>query len=302
MWPGNEVSTSRCSGPMTDRPGADVWLAGESDSPALVVVGVPYSSSPGSGMDLAPLDLRSRLSHLTTRYEDPGLDIANVPVLDVGNWPVSKLDDERMRAAVRILASQLPDVPLTIYLGGDAAITPPLVDAESDDPGDVGLITFHARHQVDDPNGPVRLLLEGSGIPGSHVVQFGIHPLADTPDSRRFCDEAGVTSVTAAQIGNIGITAAVDVAIAQMSATCHRIFVNVDFGVLDPTQAPGAPGANPGGLLVRQLAAGVARCAGSPRVTAIDIVGVDPSLDPSRVTIDSAAHVFLSAVAGFAAR
>ena len=49
-------------------PRANVWLAGESEDPSLLVVGVPSSTaslSP-SRADLAPLEVRNRLHRFST--------------------------------------------------------------------------------------------------------------------------------------------------------------------------------------------------------------------------------------------
>ena len=51
-----------------------------------------------------------------------------------------------------------------------------------------------------------------------------------------------------------------------------------------------------------QLAAGVRLSGRSSKVKAMDFVEVDAAADPTGLTLDATAHVFLSAVAGFAER
>jgi formimidoylglutamase len=252
--------------------------------------------------------MRDRLERFSTFHGEMAVDFSSVAVLDVGNWPVSEIDPVPLVGELKRMADDLPDTKLKIYLGGDNAITRPLVAAEHDDPKRIGLIAFDAHHDVRTlENGPgngnpIRGLIEDHGVLGQNIVQIGIHSFANSAEYRAYCDEAGITTVTVDQVQRIGIGAAVDVALNQLSASCHVIYVDVDVDVLDQAFAPGCPGARPGGLTIRQLAAGVARCAAHHDVTAMDFVEVDPTLDRDHLTVDSMAHLFLSAVAGFATR
>lgn len=298
--------------PPTDRlwPGAGVWLAQDSPEPDLLVVGVPSSKSSlvQSRADLAPLEVRHRLDRYSTFHSEWGTDFGSLPVRDMGNWPVSELDPVTLLGEVTRLAQTLPDVPLRLYIGGDNAITRPLVAASSDDLSAIGLITFDAHHDVrvldDGPsNGnPIRGLIEEHGLPGPNIVQIGVHSFANSASYAAYADAAGVTTVSVEQVERVGMGTAVDVALSQLSATCERIYVDVDVDVLDRAYAPACPGSRPGGLTVRQLTLGVGRCAAHPSVTAMDFVEVDPSADVAHQTIDVLAHLLLTAVSAFATR
>lgn len=285
-------------------------MAGDAPEADLLVVGVPSSkaSLSPSRADLTPLEVRTRLDRFSTFHGELGVDFGPVKVRDMGNWPVSELDMVSMIDEVMRSAKDLPDAALKLYLGGDNAITRPLVAAESDELASVGVITFDAHHDVrvldNGPNNgtPIRGLIEEHGLAGGNVVQIGIHSFANSAAYREYCDQAGITTVTADQVERIGMTAAVDVALNQLSATCDAIYVDVDVDVLDSAFAPACPGARPGGLTVRQLAQGVARCAAHPSVTAMDFVEVDASADRDHQTLDALAHLLLTAAAGFATR
>jgi hypothetical protein len=187
-----------------DWPRANVWLARESAQPELVVVGVPSSraSLSKSRADLAPLEMRNRLDRFSTFHGEMAVDFSDVQVLDVGNWPVSELDPVSIVEELQRMAGNLPEVTLTIYLGGDNAITRPLAAAQHDGLDRIGLITFDAHHDVrtleDGPsNGnPIRGLIEDHGLPGQNTVQIGIHSFANSAPYRAYCDEVGITTVT----------------------------------------------------------------------------------------------------------
>ena len=289
-------------------PRADTWLAMEADDPTLVVVGVPSSKSSlsASHADLAPLVMRDRLDRFSTFHGEAPVDFGSLPVHDFGNWPVSQLDMGAMPGVVRQLAVGLPDVPLTVYLGGDNAITRPLVAAMGDLER-VGVITFDAHHDVRSldrgpTNGtPIRGLIDQDGLPGANVVQIGIHSFSNSEPYRSYCEEKGIGVVTVTEVETSGMAAAVDRAFERLG-DCDRVYVDVDVDVLDRAFAPGCPGSRPGGLTIRQLAQGVLGCAAHPQVRAMDFVEVDPESDVGHMTIDVMAHLFLTAAAGLAAR
>jgi formiminoglutamase len=72
--------------------------------------------------------------------------------------------------------------------------------------------------------------------------------------------------------------------------------------VLDVTFAPGCPGARPGGMSPRQLAAACRAAGAHPRVRAADFVEVDPARDPSGTTVLNLATAFLAFASGVASR
>jgi len=291
-------------------PRADVWLAQEHPDPELMVVGVPSSkaSLSPSRADLTPLAVRDRLARFSTFHGEWGIDFGGITVSDEGNWAVSELDMHDMPNAVEQLSRSLPEVPLTLYLGGDNAITRPLVRAVATDRGRVGLITFDAHHDVrtlelGPTNGsPIRGLMEEDGLPGANVVQIGIHSFANSAEYRAYCDDRGVTVMTVGDVEQRGIGSVVEDALTVLTAKCDAIYIDVDVDVLDQAFAPGCPGARPGGMRVRDLAEGVRRCARHDKVTAMDFVEVDTEADRDELTLDAMAHLILSAVAGFSER
>lgn len=290
-------------------PRADLWLSREDTEPEVLIVGVPSSkaSLSPSRADLTPMAVRARLGRFSTFHSETEIDFSEVMVRDVGNWPVSELDMHAMPDVVKMFARELPEAALTLYLGGDNAITRPLVAAMSDDLGKTGVITFDAHHDVRSlENGPtngtpVRGLIEEHGLPGRNVVQIGIHSFANSSAYREFCDESGVRVVTVADVEEVGMSRVVEQAFETLSH-CRAVYVDVDVDVLDRVFAPGCPGARPGGLTIRQLAEGVSACASNGKVRAMDFVEVDAELDVDSLTLDAMAHLVLTAVAGFAQR
>jgi formimidoylglutamase len=290
-------------------PRVDHWLARDDADPEVLLVGVPSSkaSLSPSRADLTPLELRTRFGRYSTFQGETGIEFGDIRVRDLGNWPVSELDMDAMPGMVIDLAQSLPGAPLTLFLGGDNAITRPLVASIGEDLSRVGVITFDAHHDVrtldtGPTNGtPIRGLIEHHGLPGENVVQIGIHSFANSRHYREYCDARGVRVVTMADVEYAGIAPTVAEALDRLSG-CDTVYVDVDMDVLDRAFAPACPGARPGGMTVRQLARGVMLCARHPKVGMMDFVEVDASVDIEGRTLDALAHVLLSAVAGYAGR
>jgi arginase family enzyme len=291
-------------------PRADRWLASGSASPELTVVGVPTSSaslSPSEAWRM-PGAFREVLGRFSTWDSEDRVDIGGLAVTDLGDWAVDALDMHGVLEGVAELAGSLDGAAIHGFIGGDNSITRPLVRGLF--PGDlerVGVLTLDAHHDVrsleNGPNNgtPIRGLIE-DGLPGRNVTQVGIHSFANSGPYREFCDHQGIEVITMTTVDEVGAGWLVSTALDDLAVRCDRIFVDIDMDVLDIAFAPGCPGARPGGMTPRQLAA-ACRAAGShPAVVAVDFVEADPGRDPSGVTTMQVANAFLAFCSGLAQR
>ncbi len=291
-------------------PRADSWLAGGASDPDLVVVGVPSSSASLSPSEAwrFPAALRSALGGLAVFDGETGADLRTVSVSDLGDWPVEGLDMHTMPGEVVKAVKALDPLPVKAFLGGDNAITRPLVNGLSrGDLTGVGILTIDAHHDVrlttsGPSNGsPIRGLIE-DGLPPGRVVQVGIHSFANSAEYRQYCTEHGIEVVTMTTVDEVGAGWVVTSALADLARRCEWIYVDVDIDVLDLAFAPGCPGARPGGMTPRQLAAACRAAGAHPAVRAVDFVEVDPARDRDGLTVMNAATAFLAFVSGLAMR
>lgn len=293
-------------------PTAADWLRTSSASPRLVVAGVPCSAGSLSPSDAwaTPPALRASLDRFASFDGESGTDLRTLPVHDAGDLDVADLALEEALPRIQELAGDLPAAPVRGYLGGDNAITRPLARlAAADAPGRLGLLTLDAHHDVrvldDGPtNGtPVRGLIEEDGVAGRHVVQIGIHSFANSAAYRGWCEDHGITVRTMAEITRRGVEEVVHEALDHLAQDCDRVYVDVDVDVLDRAFAPACPGARPGGMTPRQLAAAARVCGAHPMVAAADFVEVDARADAAdQRTVMAMASAFLAFCAGVAGR
>ena len=130
-------------------PRADAWLEGAHHDPGLIVVGVPSSSaslSPSEAWRTPPL-VRQALGRFSVFDSERRVDLRDLPVADRGDWPVTGIDMHEMLDAATSLASETDRGVVTAFLGGDNAITRPIVRGRYD-LDDVAILTLDAHHDV----------------------------------------------------------------------------------------------------------------------------------------------------------
>jgi len=233
-------------------------------------------------------------------------DLAGLAVADLGDWDMTGLDADSALARIQLAAEELPKQSVIAYVGGDNAITRPLV-AGTGPLATAGVLTFDAHHDVRSleagpSNGnPIRGLFS-DGLPDGRVAQIGIHSFANSLAYRRFCEERQVAIFTMADVDDWGIEDTVNLALQGLGDRAEWIYLDFDLDVLDVAFAPGCPGARPGGMTPRRLAAAAYMCGRHPKVRAADFVEVDPDRDHSEITLLNLANVLLAFAAGVADR
>ena len=284
--------------------------------PDVLFVGAPLSktSISHSGASLTPQAIREMFGVVSTYTIDHDIDLADeLTACDAGDALVHPTDLARsrdgIRAAVEAVVSAAPDA-MRVVLGGDHSITAPSFEAvQAAANGPVGLIQLDAHmdlRNLEDggpTNGtPVRQLIEGGVLHGPHVVQIGLHAFANAKPYRAFARTHGVTQITAREVAHEGIEPLIATALEVAGAGTEAIYVTVDMDVLDQAYAPGVPAMVPGGMTSWQLFDAVFMLGRDPRVQAFDIVEIDPSQDPRRATVRTAAHTILNFLTGYSLR
>ena len=292
------------------RRAADWLAAGREDNPGLLVIGAPYAggSISHAHTDQAPAAVRRALEKFTSYSSDFDISLDHLNAVDVGDLPraIAVPVEEfqlHVEEVLRSLRAQT-EAPVAV-IGGDNSITVGCYRGSGAD----ALITFDAHHDVRDPsengatNGsPVRQLIEG-GLPGSRVVQIGIHGFANGAPYARYAADAGIGVVPAGNVRALGADAVVEESLNKLEAAgARKIWVDVDLDCLERALAPGAPAAMPGGLQPADLIRAAFRLGHSPLVTGLDITELDPTLDVADATVRAACAVLLSFAAGVAIR
>jgi arginase family enzyme len=276
----------------------------------VAVIGAPLgerSLTPGR-CDLAPKLVRATLPRMSVYDLETGTDLSRLRIHDAGDLmlKIASPEDafEPIRAAV---AEQAARRELTILLGGNNAVTRPGVHGLDPSFERVGLLTLDAHFDLRDTdcglnNGnPVQALLE-DGLDGRRISQAGLAPFANTRKAHEKAQRARISVRTLSECRERGLADIVAEELAHLAAACEAIYVDFDIDVIDRTEAPGAPGARPGGVRAHDFFEAARLIGAYPKVRAVDLVEFDPSLDVADLSALVAARWFVELLAGFATR
>ena len=253
--------------------------------PLFDLIGLPTdcNSSFERGAALAPTAIRAALwSDRGNLACENGMEVGiDFRIDDKGDLPLaeSSEDDARIRSEV---TSSLVEGGIPLLLGGDHAVTVPIMQAIHAHCGPVMILHFDAHPDLyDDFDGnprshasPFARIME-AGL-ASRLVQVGIRTL------NKHCREQA---------------ARFDIEIIDMRGFAPDLvplfdgptYISLDLDGIDPAFAPGVSHAEPGGLTVRDVLAVLDRVTGP--IVGADIVELNPRFDVNGVTAILAAKL-----------
>jgi agmatinase len=251
----------------------------------VALLGVPWDerSSFLRGAALAPPAVRAALhspsSNLST---ESGLDLATeTRLLDAGDLELPP-GDAALAAIERGVASLLAGGAGVLALGGDHAVSYPVVRAQARVHGPLSIVHLDAHPDLYD---------EFDGDRFSHACPFA-RIMEERLASRLV--QVGIRTANAhqrAQAARFGVeTVAMDDWRPDLTLVVDGpVYVSLDLDVLDPGFAPGVSHHEPGGLSTREVIGLLQRLRG--RVVGADLVELNPARDPSGTTAMVAAKL-----------
>ena len=204
-------------------------------------------------------------------------------------------DREAALAQVESAVGQvLKEGAVPLLLGGDHAVTVPAFRATLRRYPDLKLLYLDAHPDLyPDYEGDslshacvVSRILELEEMSGERITQVGVRAL--TPPQREVAQREGIRVVPAWEFASFRYEAE------------GPVYLSVDIDVLDPAYAPGCGNPVPGGPSTRELLALLQTLKG--RIVALDVVEVNPLLDPSGITALAAARIVIEMLGLFIKR
>jgi arginase len=218
----------------------------------------------------------------------------------------------------RVLQS-LEEGALPLVIGGDHSLAAGSVGASADyaasKGGEIGLIWVDAHADMNTPQTtlsgnvhgmPLAALLGqepnelskiGTAFPKvrpAKTVLIGIRNLDEAEKTQ--VRDAGVHVFTMKDVDRLGIATVMERAVALTSSGTVGIHVSFDLDVCDPSIAPGVGTPVKGGLNYREAHMVMELLADTGRVTAIDLVEINPILDVRNQTAILGVELALSAL------
>lgn len=251
----------------------------------VALLGVPWDehSSFLRGAALAPPSIRAALRSPSTNLStESGLDLGgDRRFTDAGDLGIPH-GDEAFEAVEQGVARILESGARILALGGDHAITYPVLRAHSSHHPGLTLVHLDAHPDLYDVFEGDRLshacpfarILEERLV--HRLVQVGLRTL--NPPQRVQAERFGVERIEMKDWRPDTVVAA-----------DGPVYVSIDLDVLDPAFAPGVSHPEPGGLSVRDVIGFLHRLQG--RVVGADVVELNPSRDPDGITARVAAKL-----------
>jgi agmatinase len=249
------------------------------------IIGLPYDarSSFLRGAAEAPAIIRSALhSPAGNLWTEDLQDLAEDGALtDAGDLDLSSLTDARQQIQAGI-ASVLADGARPLALGGDHAVTYPIMRAIHDANGAVTLLHVDAHPDLyEEFEGDrlshacpfARIMKEGLA---SRLVQVGIRAM--TGHQREQADRYGVEVIDMRAWAS-GVRPSIS----------GPVYLSIDVDGIDPSHAPGVSHREPGGLTVRDVIGLIQNVGGM--VVGADVVEFNPSQDVGGLTAHVAAKL-----------
>ena len=271
-------------------------------------VGVPFDAATNDrpGARFGPAAIRDA----STRYEPDAewngwIDaesgdriLAGVSMADVGDIDVRTVDLADNFAIITDAARLVRrNCRVPVFVGGDHAITFPIVRAFDDAP--ITLIQFDAHQDYTDEKHGVRYshdnhMRRSSELPHvKQIVNIGLRGVLERFEPWQAAQRDGVVIVPALRMVKEGVPAA----LAALPGS-GPAYVTIDIDVLDPAGAPGTGYPEPGGITYYQLKEALLLVAKQYDVLGFDLTEVDPIYDAAGVTPRIAAKLLLDMLGG----
>lgn len=279
-------------------------------APHVAILGIPYDEGTTnvSGARLGPRAIREASTQYAFYKRGRGYHnletdrpmLADLELRDAGDVEIALMQPEethaRIAQGVRALASR---GILPVCLGGDHSVTYPIVRTLAEGreaAGPLHLVQVDAHLDfVDRLDGsrlshasPMRRISELPGVRG--WAQIGARSIVSTAGDLRTARAFWAHMVP----GDRVVAGRVELPAPPPGA---HLYLTFDIDVLDPAAAPGTGFPEPGGIGFREAAALIRRVVSWGTLVGMDVVEVNPLLDPSRRTALTAARLVLEALA-----
>ncbi len=266
-------------------------------------LGVPFDQATNDrpGARFGPLALREASMRFQPVHGDEGwLDaergeriLRGVSMTDVGDVDVRTIGlEENFQRITEAAAFVRSRCRLPVFVGGDHAITFPLVRAFEDRP--LTVVQFDAHQDYTDEKFGQRFSHDNqmrriSELPFlKQIIQIGLRGALESVEPWEAALRDGIQTITSERI----VRAGVDGALADVRPNGDT-YVTIDIDVLDPALAAGTGFPEPGGIGYYQLKEALLLLAQRTSIIAFDICEVNPTYDSAAVTARIAARLML---------
>jgi len=216
-------------------------------------------------------------------------------VADYGDVAIDPFSTERSVGHVQVFVRSIAETgAIPLMVGGDHSLLWPGAAGVADvyGKGSVGVIHFDAHADASHSmlghlaahGTPVRRLVTDAHIPGRNFIQVGLRGYYPDDETVEWMRSVGMRSHYMAEVERKGWEAVLRRALEEALDGPRYLYVSLDVDVMDPAFTPGTGTPEPGGLTPRELFPLLRRLTAENTVVGIDVVEMNPLVDPGYTT------------------
>jgi agmatinase len=258
-----------------------------------VILGVPFdvTGTYRSGARFAPLAIREASLNIEGYSFRTGMDIEDLKIHDLGDLHVAG-DAELTLGRLALVAQDLFDAEkVPVFLGGEHTIALGVLRSLGEN---VAVVSFDAHLDLRDDylglslSHATFMRRVKEDLKAAKIVEVGTR--AVTREELDYAEESGIDYLTAGQIRKDGADKTAE-AVRDILGGYSKVYVTIDFDVLDPSCAPAVPNPEPEGLDTTTLL-DLLQVVCDERVVGVDLVEVAPHYDRGVTAIQAAKILF----------
>jgi agmatinase len=235
-------------------------------------------------------------------------------VCDYGDAAIDIESTERSIEPIRALVREVAETGTKPFIvGGDHSLMYPDVAALADvyGKGNVGVIHFDSHYDAASfglghwltHGNPVRRLIEQGHVKAENFIQVGLRGYFPDGEDLAWMRDHGMRYHFMAEVERHGWDHVLERALAEArEGGAEYLYISLDIDVLDPGFAPGTGTPEPGGLTPRELFPLLRRLGAETNVVGMELVELNPLVDPTYVTALVANRCAREMITGLAMR
>ncbi len=240
--------------------------------------------------------------------------LEELTICDYGDAAIDFESTHRSIEPVRAIVREIAETgAMPFVIGGDHSLMYPDVAAMADvyGKGNVGVIHFDAHYDAMrfglghwlTHGSPIRRLIEQGHVKGENFIQVGLRGYAPDGEDLAWMRDQGMRYHFMAEVERHGWDHVMERALTEAKeGGAEYLYISFDMDTIDPAFAPGTGTPEPGGLTPREVFPLVRRLCAETNVVGMEIVELNPLVDPTYVTPLVANRVAREMITGVAMR
>jgi agmatinase len=234
-------------------------------------------------------------------------------IVDYGDAPIDINSPERSILSVYEMVKEIAETgAVPVVVGGDHSLMYPDLVAISEVYGSENVTVVHFDAHFDgiplmfghyiSHGAPVRRLIDEGHVKGENFIQIGLNSAKPGGDDLVWMRANKLKYHFMGEIDRLGWKAVMDKVLAEIEDGPEYVYISIDTDALDAAFAPGMGTPELGGMTIRELFPMLRATAVAKQVVGVELVEVNPVVDPSYLTAFTGVRILRETLMGMAMR